>query len=425
MSKFPLAKYMEIQKRGIDPGLFPNEQFYYYTIPDFDEGGICPTTLGAEIGSNKFLVDNGSLLISKLNPRIKRVWQVLNDEKLRSISSTEFVVVAPKEQTNIAYLYYILQSDEVYSRLESEAVGTTNSHVRFKPNSLLCIPAKFPRKRQQEKIAQILQTIDHTIEKTAALIEKYQQIKAGLMHDLFTRGIGADGKLRPPREQAPELYQQTPIGWIPKDWKLKPLEYGLSAPPKNGFSPKEVDSWQDVYVLGLGCLTRNGFRPIQLKNAPKNALFSGAKLEVGDFLISRSNTQDLVGLCGIYYDAGHDAIYPDLMIKLKFNQHIDGKFLEKYLLSKAVRQRISTIAVGTSGSMVKINATTLKALKIVYPEPDEQKSIVEKLQPIEGQIDSLEIQLNKLMKQKSGLMHDLLTGKVQVKPNEPEVLDGL
>ena len=68
------------------------------------------------------------------------------------------------------------------------------------------------------KIARILQTIDQAIEKTEALIEKYQQIKAGLMHDLFTRGIGADGKLRPPREQAPELYQQTPIGWIPKEW---------------------------------------------------------------------------------------------------------------------------------------------------------------------------------------------------------------
>ena len=71
----------------------------------------------------------------------------------------------------------------------------------------------------QEKIARILQTIDQTIEKTEALIEKYQHIKAGLMHDLFTRGIGADGKLRPPHEQAPELYQQTPIGWIPKEWE--------------------------------------------------------------------------------------------------------------------------------------------------------------------------------------------------------------
>ena len=71
---------------------------------------------------------------------------------------------------------------------------------------------------QQTVIANALNSIDQTIEKTEALIQKYQHIKAGLMHDLFTRGIGADGKLRPPREEAPELYQETAIGWIPQDW---------------------------------------------------------------------------------------------------------------------------------------------------------------------------------------------------------------
>ena len=58
---------------------------------------------------------------------------------------------------------------------------------------------------------------------TKALIEKYQHIKAGLIHDLFTRGIGADGNLRPLREQAPELYQETLIGWIPKQWSTEKL----------------------------------------------------------------------------------------------------------------------------------------------------------------------------------------------------------
>lgn len=85
-------------------------------------------------------------------------------------------------------------------------------------NHLIRIPVN---KSVQCKIAQILSTIDQAIEKTESLIHKYQQIKAGLMHDLFTRGLTADGKLRPHREQAPELYQETPIGWIPKEWEWK------------------------------------------------------------------------------------------------------------------------------------------------------------------------------------------------------------
>lgn len=119
-------------------------------------------------------------------------------------------------------------------------------------------------------------------------------------------------------------------------------------------------------------------------------------------------------MCGIYRDVGHDAIYPDLMMRLKFNENLIGEFLEKYLLSQAVRQRISAIAVGTSSSMVKINATTLRGLKVIYPETNEQIKIVEELKPIDNQISCLNAQFNKLLKQKSGLMHDLLTGKVSV-----------
>ena len=79
-------------------------------------------------------------------------------------------------------------------------------------------------KSAQLHIAAILTSIDTAIEKTETLIAKYQQIKAGLMHDLFTRGVLPNGQLRPPREQAPELYQETVIGWIPRAWGVARLE---------------------------------------------------------------------------------------------------------------------------------------------------------------------------------------------------------
>ena len=74
--------------------------------------------------------------------------------------------------------------------------------------------------RQQRRIAEILSTVDEAIEQTEALIAKYQQIKAGLMHDLFTRGVTPDGHLRPTRTQAPHLYKESPLGWIPKEWEV-------------------------------------------------------------------------------------------------------------------------------------------------------------------------------------------------------------
>lgn len=43
------------------------------------------------------------------------------------------------------------------------------------------------------------------------------------MHDLFTRGVTPDGHLRPTREQAPDLYKESPLGWIPKEWEVERL----------------------------------------------------------------------------------------------------------------------------------------------------------------------------------------------------------
>jgi type I restriction enzyme S subunit len=73
---------------------------------------------------------------------------------------------------------------------------------------------------EQRKIARILSTVDEVIGRTEAAIGKYQAIKQGMMHDLFTRGLDHNGKLRPRREEAPDLYHQTALGWLPKEWSL-------------------------------------------------------------------------------------------------------------------------------------------------------------------------------------------------------------
>jgi type I restriction enzyme, S subunit len=49
-------------------------------------------------------------------------------------------------------------------------------------------------------------------------------MKAGLMPDLFTRGLDENGQLRSPREEAPTLYKHSPLGWVPREWSFVTLE---------------------------------------------------------------------------------------------------------------------------------------------------------------------------------------------------------
>lgn len=268
---------------------------------------------------------------------------------------------------------------------------------------------------EQGKIAEILSTIDEEIEQMEKLIEKYQQIKAGMMHDLFTRGVMPDGQLRPSREQSPQLYKQSPLGWIPKEWDFGCLADFLIGGPQNGYSASEVDYWSGLSALGLGCLTPDGFKPIQIKTVSTESVATrGAILSDGDLLISRSNTRELVGLCGIYRDIGNACIYPDLMMRIRPNQRTSSDFLEILLLSPLLRLQISSVAVGTSGSMVKINSHAVRELKIAVPQKPEQDKIVMRIKIERDLINAMKAEYQKLRQQKQGLMHDLLTGRVPV-----------
>jgi type I restriction enzyme, S subunit len=286
----------------------------------------------------------------------------------------------------------------------------------------------------QRRIASILTTLDEEIEATEALITKHQQIKAGLMHDLFTRGLwtqaeldrgdhkglpcestAKEGQLRPPPEEAPGLYQETPLGLIPKEWSFGTLAEFLNGRPKNGYSPQEVSEWSGLLALGLGCLTREGFSPHHLKKVSANcSACHDALLADGDLLISRSNTRELVGLCGIYRDVGSPCVYPDLMMRIRPNDRTSSGYLEELLLSPLMRKQITGSAVGTSGSMVKLNSRSVLGLEIAMPSIREQDGILEVIGIQRSAIETQTTHLAKLRQQKQGLMHDLLTGRVRV-----------
>src|SRR5690606_12435160 len=62
-----------------------------------------------------------------------------------------------------------------------------------------------------------LDTLDTAIQETEAIVATLKADKQGLLHDLLTRGIDDNSELRPPQSQAPHLYKQSPLGWIPTE----------------------------------------------------------------------------------------------------------------------------------------------------------------------------------------------------------------
>lgn len=79
-----------------------------------------------------------------------------------------------------------------------------------------------PSPTEQSRIAAVLDTVDEAIAKTEAVIAKLKQVRAGLLHDLLTRGLDENGQLRDPIAH-PEQFQDSPIGRIPRGWEITRL----------------------------------------------------------------------------------------------------------------------------------------------------------------------------------------------------------
>jgi len=350
----------------------------------------------------------GDLLICRLAEPIGRACFAPNLGE-RMITSVDVTILrVDNESFDPHFVSICINTPECLRQCEAVSGGSTRQ--RISRTNLGKIEIKAPNIDAQRRIAQIILTLEKSIEKTEALIAKYQQIKAGLMHDLFTRGVTADGKLRPPREQAPELYQETPIGWIPKEWQYKLLDQlavrGSGHTPNKNF-PEYWNggikwiSLADSYRLDRLYITDTEYEISQLGIQNSSATVHPA----GTVVISRD--------AGI----GKSAITTEPMA---VSQHfmcwrcdgrLDKHFLYYWLQFK--KRMFENIAMGST--ILTIGLPYFKKLKIAAPiDPMEQHRIGERLQCTDREIFSLEANLEKKKQQKFGLMHDLLTEKVRV-----------
>ncbi|WP_339087156.1 restriction endonuclease subunit S [Shewanella chilikensis] len=341
---------------------------------------------------------------------------------LSGVVSSTVSKLSPNGKIDSNLLYYLLLQN--FEWIQHRRTGTGVPHVPKDIGRILCI--RYPeRKSEQQKIAHILQTIDQTIEKTQVLIEKYQQIKAGLMHDLFTRGIAPNGQLRPPREQAPELYQQTPIGWIPKEWEHMQLESLLAQVPNNlrsgpfGSALLKAELVEDgIPFLGIDNIHTEKFVDHFRRFVSEEKFLELNKYAVRprDVIITIMGT---VGRASVVPEHVDSALSSKHLWTMTFDQEKVISELICWQLNYAPWVKSWFRRETQGGIMDAIQSRTLKTLTLPLPPYEEQLRIFGRYNSLTAKMKSEELLFDNLKKQKTGLMEDLLTGKVPVKV-EPE-----
>ncbi|MBI6117864.1 restriction endonuclease subunit S [Salegentibacter maritimus] len=314
-----------------------------------------------------------------------------------------YIITAKKKNVSLKFLQNQIQSK--IERLVNTSVGSTVQSLRKPIIQNLKIP--LPPLSEQQKIADILSTVDEKIEVIDQQITATEEFKKGLMQRLLTKGIGHTE------------FKDSPIGKIPRSWEVKKLidsDLELEDGDRGNNYPKSKDFKDSGYCLFLSAknVTKEGlkFSTTQFINKEKDSKLRKGKLKVNDLVIT---TRGSVANIGLYDD---DSIYQNVRINSGMAIIRDGKktydiqFLYYFFKSDSMNLQIESLVSGSAQPQLTIKG--LKSLKIPVLSKGEQEEIAEILSNIDSKLNIQHSKLKSYQQLKKALMQQLLTGKVRV-----------
>lgn len=315
--------------------------------------------------------------------------------------------VDPLPGVNAKWLYYQLQNFDLTKLNEATGVPSIGRDLLYRVEFFT------PYEPIQERIAEILSSLDDQIAVTEQLLDKNISIKKGMMTDLFSRGIDpATGLLRPSISEAPELYRDTPIGSLPKEWDVLPaslicervIDCKNRTPPERdeGFAVIKTFNIKDGELVfdTLTFTDRLSFDIWTARGVPSPGdIVITREAPVGEsFLIEEDMPQLCLGQRTMLYRPDPNVIESDFM----------------YFATRSPRfqKRLLDMAGGSTVGHVRVG--DVKEMLFPIPSSVEQKAIAKSCTAINKKLRAEKAMLDKLKAHKAGLMRDLLTGKVPV-----------
>lgn len=191
-----LSELLKLYKGSVNPGATPSTEYLHYSLPAYDADMMAKKELGSAIKSNKTIVPQNAVLFSKLNPVIPRIWLPVEFGS-HAICSTEFLPFVPTNESNTPYIYCLLKSSGLRDQIVPLASGTSNSHQRIRPDSILSLANVLPNARVIEKFETVVESMLARAKANQLSIQLLRALRDTLLPRLIS------GKLR-----LPDVHQQ-------------------------------------------------------------------------------------------------------------------------------------------------------------------------------------------------------------------------
>ena len=310
-------------------------------------------------------------------------------------------IIKPIQSVDDRFFFYLVSD-------AANKIGNYGYDRHFKQlREFRCI---FPiDKKEQTQIAQVLSTIDRAIAQTEAIIAKQQRIKTGLMQDLLTKGIDENGNIR---SEDTHQFKDSAIGRIPAEWEVEPcgsickeIIVGIVIRPAQYYKPSGVP------VLRSANVKENtiDFSDLVYMSEKDNDSLSKSRLFAGDLVTVRTGYPGTTAVIPPELD-GCNCV--DIVISRPDTRQIRAVFLALWINSGFGKKQVLE---GQGGlAQQHFNVGEVRKLLVKVPTIEEQSRIEFFLLTQSNSLWKYQQHLRKLHRLKTGLMQDLLTGKVRV-----------
>ncbi|MGO4320826.1 restriction endonuclease subunit S [Pseudomonas sp. KB_12] len=388
--------------RGTNPWVTPGEiskiavKFLYDTDEHISASGLA--------GSGANILPPGSLMVTT---RATLGARAINGVPMAT--NQGFKSIAFKQAADSDFYFHLFE--KVQPELVRRASGTTFLEISGSEFAGIEVPSPSPDEKRL--ITEVLDTLDTAIHETKAIITKLKAVKQGLLYDLLTRGIDANGDVRPPQGEAPHLYKESPLGWIPKEWDVETIAKACSDVVD---CPHTTPHFQDqgVLVARTMHIKEGGFlESLASRVSELQYLDRIARLEPqpGDLIFTREAP---VGEAFVVPSEMRICLGQRVMLLRPKNGRLVADYLLAQIYSGAVKDRIASLTSGTTNP--HLNVSEVRDFEIPLPTFDEQHFIADRMRSLESRIRCEIGELQKFVVLKSGLADDLLTGRVRATP---------
>ncbi|MBN2282203.1 MAG: restriction endonuclease subunit S [Candidatus Marinimicrobia bacterium] len=426
-----LKEVVDIRVSNVDKKIYPNKSLVklcnYMDVYKNDYISSKISFINGSADKNEILrfgLQINDVIITKDSetPDDIAVSSVVSEKIENLVCGYHLAILRPnQDEVDGRFLMFMFKLPAIKNYFFSVANGSTRYGLTI--GNIENAKLRFPPLPTQRRIARILSTADAVIEKTQAAIAKYKAIKQGMLQDLFTRGIDTQtSKLRPKYQDAPELYKESKLGWIPKEWEVE--IFGEQVELVHGHQFRNYDFTE----FGFPIVKIGQVKPENLNLSDCSCVsfdrideFINEIIGNGDVLMALTGATlgkaCLVhGLNGIVlqnYRVGR--FEPKIREK-----DIDKTFLYYILIAgELLNQIFSKVNSGAQGNIGKADFEKATFKK---PKFNEQLLIAQRLQSIDNKIQTEQTYLHKLQQIKAGLMADLLNGKKEVIITDQEIL---